>query len=71
MRLSSGLKSNLLVIIILMFATMLSACSSLKTELSVGDIAPDFSLDAADGSLVSLQDYAGKPVLLYFHMALG
>ena len=26
---------------------------------------------AADGSTVALADYAGEPVLLYFHMAVG
>lgn len=40
-------------------------------ELSTGDPAPDFTLPAATGEEVSLSDYAGQPVLLYFHMALG
>lgn len=33
--------------------------------------APAFSLPASDGSTVSLSDFAGQPVLLYFHMANG
>jgi len=39
--------------------------------ISVGAAAPAFTLPASDGKTVSLADYAGKPVLLYFHMALG
>jgi len=31
--------------------------------------APAFTLPSSDGSTVSLSDYAGQPVLLYFHMA--
>lgn len=41
-------------------------------SLQVGDLAPDFSLPASDGSTVSLADYRGRqPVLLFFHMADG
>lgn len=39
--------------------------------LVVGADAPAFTLPASDGSTVSLGDFAGKPVLLYFHMAVG
>jgi peroxiredoxin len=35
--------------------------------LAVGERAPDFSLPAADGRLVSLADYAGQNVLLVFY----
>jgi thioredoxin-dependent peroxiredoxin len=34
--------------------------------LKVGDKAPDFRLKADDGNEVSLSDFRGKPVLLYF-----
>jgi len=37
--------------------------------LDVGDIAPSFSLPDADGNLVSLSDFAGKPVIVYFYPA--
>jgi peroxiredoxin len=33
----------------------------------IGDAAPDFTLDADDGTQVRLSDYHGRhPVLLYF-----
>jgi peroxiredoxin Q/BCP len=36
-------------------------------SLSEGDAAPDFTLAATAGRTVRLQDYAGKPLLLYFY----
>ena len=33
--------------------------------------APEFTLPNALGGEVSLSDYAGKPVFLFFHMAVG
>ncbi|UCG56783.1 MAG: thioredoxin-dependent thiol peroxidase [Phycisphaerales bacterium] len=36
-------------------------------ELSVGDRAPAFSLPSQDGRLVSLSDFKGKKLLLYFY----
>ena len=38
---------------------------------AVENRAPAFTLPSSDGSTVSLSDYAGQPVLLYFHMANG
>jgi hypothetical protein len=38
---------------------------------SEGDRAPNFALKAADGSTVSLSDFAKKDVLLYFSMGPG
>lgn len=34
--------------------------------LKVGDVAPDFSLTASNGQKVSLSDYRGKNVLVFF-----
>lgn len=34
---------------------------------TVGDKAPDFTLEAEDGSKVSLSDFAGRTVILYFY----
>lgn len=35
--------------------------------LSVGDIAPAFTAKDTNGNTVSLYDFAGKPVILYFY----
>jgi peroxiredoxin Q/BCP len=38
-------------------------------KLAVGDPAPDFTLTASDGAQVSLGDYAGRRVIVYFYPA--
>ena len=38
-------------------------------RLIPGDTAPDFTLPGADGSSVSLKDYAGTSVVVYFYPA--
>ena len=38
-------------------------------KLTVSETAPDFTLDAADGSQVSLSDYRGHKVIVYFYPA--
>jgi len=38
-----------------------------KVELKEGDIAPDFSLSSSLGKNISLKDYRGKKVILYFY----
>ena len=38
-------------------------------QLAPGDEAPAFTLDAADGSTVSLADYRGRHVVVYFYPA--
>jgi peroxiredoxin Q/BCP len=38
-------------------------------QLSSGQPAPGFTLPAADGSTVSLSDFAGRPVIVYFYPA--
>ncbi|MBI2376428.1 MAG: redoxin domain-containing protein [Deltaproteobacteria bacterium] len=37
--------------------------------LNVGDTAPDFTVEAHDGSRVSLSDHASKKVVLWFYPA--
>ncbi len=37
------------------------------TMLKVGDIAPDFSVKSHQGGTVSLKDFKGKNVILYFY----
>jgi peroxiredoxin Q/BCP len=41
----------------------------MSERLTPGDTAPAFSLTEADGSTVSLVDYAGKRVIVYFYPA--
>jgi peroxiredoxin Q/BCP len=40
-----------------------------STRLSVGDAAPAFTLTDQDGGSVSLADYAGQKVVVYFYPA--
>ena len=39
------------------------------SNLEVGDVAPPFTLPDADGNRVSLSDFAGRPVIVYFYPA--
>jgi peroxiredoxin Q/BCP len=39
------------------------------STLDVGDVAPPFTLPDADGNPVSLADFAGRPVIVYFYPA--
>lgn len=50
-----------------------AATSSQQQEepAAVGDTAPAFTLESASGGPVSLSDYVGRPVLLYFSMGPG
>ena len=41
--------------------------SELKSELKSGDIAPDFAVLADDGETVSLSDFKGQKLILYFY----
>jgi peroxiredoxin Q/BCP len=40
-----------------------------KTKLEPGDTAPDFTLPDADGNPVTLADYRGRSVIVYFYPA--
>ncbi|MCW4352124.1 thioredoxin-dependent thiol peroxidase [Hoyosella sp. YIM 151337] len=42
-----------------------------NNRLSPGDAAPDFTLPNADGNPVSLGDYRGRKVIVYFYPAAG
>lgn len=41
----------------------------MSVKLAVGDVAPSFTLPDEDGNLVSLSDFAGRRVVLYFYPA--
>jgi len=49
---------------VLLFCAMIS---SAQTKLKVGDKAPDFTANDQDGKKISLSDYKGKKVVLYFY----
>lgn len=40
-----------------------------ENRLSPGDVAPDFTLTSDDGSSVSLSDFRGRKVIVYFYPA--
>ena len=42
---------------------------SAATQLKAGDPAPDFTLPDADGNSVSLSDFRGRRVIVYFYPA--
>ena len=45
-------------------ATLLSLAGAAHAELSVGDAAPDFTLQASDGNEYSLADFKGKQAIV-------
>ncbi|HET9856665.1 MAG TPA: peroxiredoxin, partial [Chthoniobacterales bacterium] len=50
------------------FATLaLMQGADTPTQPAAGTAAPDFSLSTSDGSQVSLKDFKGKWVVLYFY----
>ena len=50
---------------------IVAACGGHEGGFAVGERAPSFSLQEASGGSVALDDYQGRDVLLYFHMADG
>src|SRR3954470_24329231 len=59
---------NTILSAIVGFATFTCmAATESQTQPAVGKPAPDFSLTTGDGSQVSLKDYRGKWVVLYFY----
>jgi len=55
---------------VLVIALVLVGCDTVPDTL-IGANAPQFTLSDADSSEVSLSNYSGQPILLYFHMAVG
>lgn len=66
------MKSSRLTLLIFL-SIILAACAPQPAPANplVGVKAPDFELDNVLGSKTTLSEYAGTPVLLFFHMAVG
>jgi ABC-type glycerol-3-phosphate transport system substrate-binding protein len=56
-----------------LISMLLAACGGASSAPASDEVqpAPDFTLPNALGGEVSLSDYAGEPVFLFFHMAVG
>jgi cytochrome oxidase Cu insertion factor (SCO1/SenC/PrrC family) len=72
------MRSQLRIAAVIGLSIVAAACGmreavpgSERTPIAAGETAPAFALGSADGDTVSLSDYAGKPVLLYFSMGPG
>lgn len=64
---TSMLRILILVLIIAALALAVPRLMSRKALPATGTIAPDFTLPSQDGTPVSLHDYRGKWVVLYFY----
>jgi cytochrome oxidase Cu insertion factor (SCO1/SenC/PrrC family) len=72
------MRSHLWIAAVIGLSIVAASCKQQKSEpgsnqtpIAVGDLAPAFALGSASGGTVSLSDYAGRPVLLYFSMGPG
>ena len=57
----------LVVVVVAVALFMVFRFSSFRSMPQAGSPAPDFSLTSQDGNIVSLKDYRGKWVVLYFY----
>src|SRR6266704_5126709 len=62
-----NIKNTILSAVIGLATFTCMAATESQTQPEVGKPAPDFRLTAGDGSQVSLKDYRGKWVVLYFY----
>jgi peroxiredoxin Q/BCP len=53
-----------LIILLACFASSAPAQTTKPAELKVGDVAPDFTLQASDGKTYTLSDFAGKKAVV-------
>jgi len=61
------LRVVLLCLAVLILVLVVPRVLSRSKAPVAGSVAPDFTLPTQDGSLVSLKDYRGKWVVLYFY----
>ena len=61
------LRIVLLIVVLAVLVVLVPRLASRSAVPGVGSNAPDFTLPSQDGSPVSLKDYRGKWVVLYFY----
>jgi peroxiredoxin Q/BCP len=61
------LRIVLLLAVVLVLIVLVPRLLSISAAPPEGSSAPDFTLPSQDGSSVSLKDYRGKWVVLYFY----
>src|ERR1043166_707688 len=64
---SSTMKKSLLLAIVGFATIPLMQGADTQTQPAAGQAAPEFTLPTSDGSQVSLKDFKGKWVVLYFY----
>ena len=57
----------ILLIVLAAVAVVVPRLLSRSSTPMTGTVAPDFTLPSQDGTSVSLKDYRGKWVILYFY----
>ena len=61
------LRIILLVLVVIVAVIAVPRLLSRSVKPAEGSMAPDFTLPSQDGTSVSLKDYRGKWVVLYFY----
>jgi len=61
------LRIVLLLVVVVILVVLVPRILSRSVAPAVGSDAPDFTLPSQEGSPVSLKDYRGKWVVLYFY----
>jgi peroxiredoxin Q/BCP len=61
------LRVILIVVLVIVAVLVVPRVLSRSAKPVEGSVAPDFTLPSQDGTSVSLKDYRGKWVVLYFY----
>lgn len=62
------LRIILFVVVLVMAVLLVPRVLSRTAQPAEGSVAPEFTLPSQDGTSVSLKDYRGKWVVLYFYV---
>ena len=64
----TNIKTHIKVVFFLLLIFLLASCGGTADNISIGDTAPNFSLQDKNGKSYSLSDYKDKsPVVVYFY----